>query len=47
MLDMLASEYFYNSFEEIDDDGLLVWIDENQESFARSWFDGYEVEVTQ
>lgn len=44
MLDMLSGEYFNNSFEEIDDDGLLVWIDENQDTFARAWLDGYEVE---
>jgi hypothetical protein len=44
MLDMLSGEYFYRTSEEIDDDGLLVWIDENQETFARAWLDGYEVE---
>lgn len=44
MLDMLSGEYFNNSSEEIDDDGLLVWIDENQDTFARAWLDGYEVE---
>lgn len=44
MLDMLSGEYFSNSSEEIDDDGLLVWIDENQDTFARAWLDGYEIE---
>lgn len=44
MLDMLSGEYFYRTSEEIDDDGLLVWIDENQDTFARAWLDGYEVE---
>lgn len=44
MLDMLSGEYFNSSFEEIDDDGLLIWIDENREIFARAWLDGYTVE---
>lgn len=44
MLDMLSGEYFNSSFEEIDDDSLLIWIDENQETFARAWLDGYSVE---
>lgn len=44
MLDMLSGEYFNSSFEEIDDDGLLIWIDENRETFARAWLDGYTIQ---
>lgn len=43
MLDMLFGEYF-NKSEENHNDRSFLWIDENQETLARAWLDGYEVE---
>lgn len=42
--DMLTEEYYSNSTEEIDNDDVQCWIDENFESLCRAWLDGYEVE---
>lgn len=44
MLDMLSGEYFNNSQEEIDNDRLFLWIDENQDTLARAWLDGFLIE---
>ncbi|EGO2631665.1 DUF1642 domain-containing protein [Enterococcus faecalis] len=43
-LEMLANEYFDQSFEEVDSDELACWIDGNVDLFLKAWLNGYEVE---
>lgn len=40
---MLGEEYYSNSSEEIGNDDIQWWIDENFETLCRAWLDGYEV----
>ncbi|MFS7393987.1 DUF1642 domain-containing protein [Carnobacterium maltaromaticum] len=40
---MLGEEYYSNSSEEIGNDDIQCWIDENFETLCRAWLDGYEV----
>ncbi|KAJ76019.1 hypothetical protein M222_0722 [Enterococcus faecalis AZ19] len=46
-LEMLANEYFDQSFEEVDSDELACWIDGNVDLFFKAWVNGYEVEKEQ
>lgn len=41
---MLTEEYYSNSTEEIDNDDVQCWIDDNFETLCKAWLDGYEIE---
>lgn len=40
---MLGEGYYSSSSEEIGNDDIQCWIDENFETLCRAWLDGYEV----
>ncbi|MGX7378725.1 DUF1642 domain-containing protein [Carnobacterium maltaromaticum] len=40
---MIGEEYYSNSSEEIGNDDIQCWIEENFETLCRAWLDGYEV----
>lgn len=44
-IEMLGNVYFDTSSDnEIENDNLVCWIEENEETFFRAWIDGYEIE---